>query len=171
MINSTSNLESANTRRISKKLCHIKPLSEQQGAMLITALIFLIIMTMLALASMGTNTLEERMASNYQEVNRLFQAAEAALKQVEAQGNDAMDDQSGLKNSDVDSLFGLGNDIEIEYWSIYQQQGIVERGTTASSADEQALQHYDFIGQSTAGGVTTILHTGAYRLAGKTDNY
>ena len=51
----------------------------QHGAALITALVMLTVVTMLALTSLGTNTLEEKMASNSQEVNRAFQTAEAGL--------------------------------------------------------------------------------------------
>ena len=51
----------------------------QQGAALITSLVLLTIMTILAVAAMNTNTLEEKMASNTQEANRAFQASESGL--------------------------------------------------------------------------------------------
>ena len=53
---------------------------EQRGAALITALVLLVILTMLGLSSMSTNTMEERMSSNAQEKNRAFQAAEAGIE-------------------------------------------------------------------------------------------
>ena len=52
----------------------------QSGAALVTALVLLTIMTMLAMTSMSTNTLEEKMAANAQEMNRAFQVAEAGLR-------------------------------------------------------------------------------------------
>lgn len=55
------------------------PRRNQHGAALVTALVLLTIMTMLAMTSMGTNTLEEKMAANAQEMNRAFQAAEMGL--------------------------------------------------------------------------------------------
>lgn len=51
----------------------------QKGAALITALFFLVILTTLAMSSMNTNILDEKMAANTQEKNRAFQTAETAL--------------------------------------------------------------------------------------------
>ncbi len=51
----------------------------QRGAVLVTALVFLVILTLLGITSMSTNTLEERMAGNFQDANRAFQAAESGL--------------------------------------------------------------------------------------------
>ena len=54
-------------------------INSQKGAALITALVMLVILTMLGLSSIMTNTMNERMAANSQEVNRAFQAAETGL--------------------------------------------------------------------------------------------
>ncbi len=51
----------------------------QQGVALIVALIFLLLMNILAVTALGTTTLEERMASNMSDKNIAFQAAESAL--------------------------------------------------------------------------------------------
>jgi Tfp pilus assembly protein PilX len=59
---------------------HTHKASKQNGAALVTALVLLTIMTMLAMTSMSTNTLEEKMAANAQEMNRAFQAAEMGLR-------------------------------------------------------------------------------------------
>lgn len=59
---------------------HTMQARKQDGAALVTALVLLTIMTMLALTSMSTNTLEEKMAANAQEMNRAFQAAEMGLQ-------------------------------------------------------------------------------------------
>ena len=53
----------------------------QQGAVLITGLIFMVVLTLLAVASMRNTGLEEKMAANAQNQNMAFQAAEAALRQ------------------------------------------------------------------------------------------
>ncbi|MCP3673844.1 MAG: pilus assembly protein PilZ [Gammaproteobacteria bacterium] len=62
----------------------MKRLSNQNGAVLITSLIFLLIMTLLALSSMQNTSLEEKMAGNVRAQNIAFQAAEAALRGGEA---------------------------------------------------------------------------------------
>ena len=56
---------------------------KQRGAVLVVALIFLVVMTMLILASVRNTTMQERMASNLYDRSLAFQAAEAALREGE----------------------------------------------------------------------------------------
>jgi type IV pilus assembly protein PilX len=51
---------------------------------LFPALVFLVILAMLGLAALGNSALEERMAGNAKDENLAFQAAEAALRDAEA---------------------------------------------------------------------------------------
>jgi type IV pilus assembly protein PilX len=51
----------------------------QQGVALIIALIFLLLMNILAVAALSTTALGERMAGNLSDKNTAFQAAESAL--------------------------------------------------------------------------------------------
>lgn len=61
-----------------------KPSSRRQrGAVLVVALIFLLVMTMLILASVRGSVMQERMASNLYDRSLAFQAAEAALREGE----------------------------------------------------------------------------------------
>lgn len=53
--------------------------TRQRGVALIVALIFLLLMNILAVTALGTTTLEERMASNMSDKNIAFQSAESAL--------------------------------------------------------------------------------------------
>jgi len=53
---------------------------KQQGAALITSLMFLVVMTLLVISAMSGNIMEERMAGNSRDRNVAFQAAEAALR-------------------------------------------------------------------------------------------
>lgn len=52
----------------------------QAGVALITGLIFMVVLTLLALAAMRTTTLEERMSGNARDRDMAFQSAEAALR-------------------------------------------------------------------------------------------
>lgn len=54
---------------------------KQQGVVLITALIFLVVLTLISVASMRTTGLEEKMAANALNQDLAFQAAEAALRE------------------------------------------------------------------------------------------
>lgn len=56
---------------------------KQQGAVLITSLVMLVILTMLGLSAMQDASMEERMAGNMRAQNVAFQAAEAALREGE----------------------------------------------------------------------------------------
>jgi len=52
---------------------------KQDGAALVVALIFLLIMTLLGVGALNTTVLQEKMAGNTKEKNTAFQAAESAL--------------------------------------------------------------------------------------------
>ncbi|OOZ34949.1 hypothetical protein BOW51_11745 [Solemya velesiana gill symbiont] len=57
--------------------------AREQGAVLITALMILLLLTILGASSMGTNILQERMASNMHDRSLALQAAESALRDGE----------------------------------------------------------------------------------------
>lgn len=62
--------------------------NKQQGVALIVSLIMLLLLTLLAVSSMNTTILEEKMAGNYKDRNMAFQAAEAGLRTGETYLND-----------------------------------------------------------------------------------
>ena len=55
----------------------------QSGAVLIIGLIMLLVLTLIGATSMGTSTLEEKMAGNTRDRTIAFQAAESALREAE----------------------------------------------------------------------------------------
>lgn len=61
----------------------INAFSRQSGAALITSLIFLTVLTILGMSTLGTALLESRMAGNARDKLIAFQAAEAALRDAE----------------------------------------------------------------------------------------
>lgn len=60
------------------------PLRRERGAVLVVALMFLIVLTLLGLSAMTGTTLEERMAGNTRDYTVALQAAEATLRDAEA---------------------------------------------------------------------------------------
>lgn len=56
----------------------------QRGVALFVSLILLLVLTLIAVSSMQSNVLEERMAGNMRDQDLAFQAAEAALRDGEA---------------------------------------------------------------------------------------
>jgi type IV pilus assembly protein PilX len=57
----------------------------QQGIVLVTGLIILLVMTVIGVTAMQSTSLDERMAGNMRSRNVAFQAAEAALREAENQ--------------------------------------------------------------------------------------
>lgn len=58
----------------------IKTISSQDGAALITGLIFLVVLTLISLSAIKSTSLEERMAGNARDQDLAFQAAEAGVR-------------------------------------------------------------------------------------------
>lgn len=56
---------------------------KQQGTALVLALVFLLLMTILAVTALNRSSLEEKMAGNLKDQHTAFQAAEAALRDAE----------------------------------------------------------------------------------------
>jgi len=82
---------------------------KQKGAVLVTALVFLVILTMLGITSMTTNILEERMAANTQEVNRAFQAAESSIYTAFDSSTAFVGTKAGWEATGDDMSFGYYN--------------------------------------------------------------
>lgn len=57
--------------------------NRQSGAVLIISLVLLLVITMLAVGSMQSSTLEERMAGNTRDRNLAFQSTESAIREAE----------------------------------------------------------------------------------------
>lgn len=136
------------------------------GAALITALVFLVILTMLALGSMSTNTLEEKMAANSQEINRAFQTAESGL---ELAFNDA--NSFSINNTELDPYTGANTNFgdygaATNYEVAFRQTTAPKRGSGWDS--NYALYHFDVqsSGETDSGAATTI-HAGAYQVGYK----
>ena len=59
---------------------HLRPLNRERGAVLIVALLFLVILTMLGVTAMTGATMEQRMAGNTRDLAVAMQSAEAAMR-------------------------------------------------------------------------------------------
>lgn len=58
-------------------------IASQRGFVLVTALMFMVALTVLGVSIMGTNTLEERMSGYFRDRQLAFEAAEACLREAE----------------------------------------------------------------------------------------
>jgi len=146
-----------------KKHTLTQPVNTQKGAALFTALIFLVILTMLALSSMNTNILDEKMAANSQEKNRAFQTAETALAI-------ALDDvnsfDTGGYTSTVDDVGSYNADAT--YASSFLESkdaaSVFATGTNIQGGS-QTYNYFNLqVTATTESGATTTLNAGAWHL-------
>ncbi len=70
-------------RIASKPVQHSPVPSAQRGAVLFIALIMLVVLSLIGIASMQVTTLQERMAGNYYTLGRAFENAEWAVRDTE----------------------------------------------------------------------------------------
>ncbi len=128
-----------------------------------TALIFLVILTMLALSSMKTNILDEKMAANTQEKNRAFQTAETAL--AIALDNEDSFNTSGY-NSTVDDVGSYNADAT--YSSTFLESKDAASVFASGSNIQGGSQTYNYFNMSvtatTESGASTTLNAGAWHL-------
>ena len=121
----------------------------QSGAVLFTALVLMVLMTLLAVTMMGNTAIDERMAQNSQEQNRAFQAAETGIELALANSatlstsngfNSAGENTfSGKDNSEsgdnqVFKTENAGYGVSIEYTSVFLQKTPVTRGSGFDSS-------------------------------------
>lgn len=79
----------------------------QRGAALVIGLLMLTLTTIISLSAMQTHMLDERMAGHFKEINLAFQAAEAALRDAEADIQNSPFRVAGLTGFDTSCSYGL----------------------------------------------------------------
>ena len=153
-----------------------RPRHAQQGAVLITSLIFLIILTMLAITSMSTNTLEEKMAANAVENNIVFQAAESAASVAWKSFWENSDPENfrpgALQGKAPDTFTDFdGNKTDIEYLAAYEQESTPLRcagdidSSLCSEVGQTSRQFYriETKAKNSDTSVSATVHMGGYK--------
>lgn len=92
-----------------------RPSRAEKGSALIISLIFLLLLTILGVASMQSATLQERMSGNSRDRNIAFQAAEAALRGAEDELSKAV--VPNFDNSQAGFRQQVNNSGSSRYWS------------------------------------------------------
>jgi len=143
----------------------------QTGAVLFTALVLLVLLTMLGLSTMFTATMEERMAANSQEINRAFQAASTGLALVfddpaAFDTNLTLDNDGSATDLYVrrdDTVGGGEYEATTAYNSVFRQSTAPHRGSGWDSS--YAYFHFNLSASGgTESGATTTLNAGAYQV-------
>ena len=152
---------------------HSMRMTSQRGAALVTALVMLVLVTILALSSMTTTTMDERMAANSQEINKAFQAAETGLSLVyndeDAFSTANTEDSDGTGSDPYnksENNLGGSNGLDTTYNSVFRQQTVPPRGSGWDNT--MAYYHFDLSSTgTTSSGATSRLHLGAYQVGKK----
>ena len=110
----------------------------QKGAVLFTALVMMVLMTLLAVTMMGNTAIDEKMAQNSQDQNRAFQAAETGIEMAIA--NSGSLNTSNAFKADGTNTFSQGDaatlgssttgyGVSVTYSSVFLQKTPVTRGS------------------------------------------
>ena len=67
-----------------RKLCCRPPITHQRGAILVTSMLLLLVLTIIGITAMQMTRMQERMAGNTRDLNLAFQGSEAGLRNGEA---------------------------------------------------------------------------------------
>ena len=117
--------------------------TSQSGAVLFTALVLMVLMTMLAVTMMGNTALDEKMAQNSQDKNRAFQAAETGIEMAIANAGSmntsnkiAADGTNSFSTPDAATLGTAvtGYGVSVTYSSVFLQKTPVTRGSGFDSS-------------------------------------
>lgn len=103
----------------------------QTGIALVMTLVFLTILIILALASMSTTTLEERMSGNMQDMYHAFQAGDSSLKS-------ALTDASADTVSSTTNTYAYGTSVisRATVTTTFRQYAPLKTGTGADIYDK-----------------------------------
>jgi Tfp pilus assembly protein PilX len=140
-------------------------INNQKGAALLFALIFLVILTMLALSSMNTNILDERMASNSQEKNRAFQAAETTLAVARNNPGDFFIPNFSSSIDDI-GTYGADTQYSIEFEGTKSATSQFLSGSQASGGSQNIYYYKVSVTATTESGAQSSIDAGAWLLAG-----
>jgi hypothetical protein len=136
-----------------------------RGAVLVVSLVMLVVLTLLGVSVMNMTRLEERMASNSQELVQAFQSAETGLSQ--AYDNSAVWNPSTITTVDDTSIpTELPGDIARNGTAAYQVEFLTATGPPPGyDVTQFQTANFDFRSAGTAqSGFTAVLHGGGFRV-------
>lgn len=165
---------------------HARAPVRERGAVLVFCLVFLTVLTLMAVTGMETAVTEERMAGNMQDHNQAFQAAEAALEAAEAwlATQTALPVTSSTGAADVWSTDGPDPDSDSDEWWLERDaswwgangESIADLAAVATQPQYVIEEYFTKTeGQSLAVGTgelsnTRVIHRITTRGTGSSDN-
>lgn len=139
----------------------MKKIHSETGAVLVTALIMLVLLTMLGVTTLSTTIMEERMASNTQESAKNLQIADSGIQKL---FNDGLVFVYGKEISPT-TLTDYGNtSVDLTYKKDAGTEGTVGRSSRRALMWGTSFSRYNFELSATAippSGLETTVHAGA----------
>lgn len=119
----------------------------QRGTVLIVSLLILLVMTIIGVSAVSTTSLEEKMASSFQQVEVAFQAAESTINAVFQDGTPGSQGYDGTSDPLVDAVSaGVGAVTTTRTFNMdpnnYQANTTVTGTATISYSGETAAPGY-----------------------------
>ena len=145
------------------------PHAQQRGAVLIVSLILLVALTLIGVSVMNTSQLEERMASNAQEVVQAFQSAETGLSQAYDNPN-SWDPVNDLVQAPQAIVSAVGRTDQVGYTVRYLVDTKPPVGSLYDAVNFGAA-HFDFESNGTSQSqLESTVHGGGRRIVPKLSN-
>jgi type IV pilus assembly protein PilX len=139
--------------------------ARQRGAVLVVSLVLLVVLTLLGVSVMNVTQLEERMASNAQEMTQAFQSAETGLSQAYANST-VWNPSSSVSQAMTPIPTGLPAGVSRADQASYTVEYITATGPPPGyDVSQFQTAHFDFesTGQSQSN-FTAVLHGGGFRV-------
>ncbi len=137
--------------------------NKQQGAVLVTSLVILLILTIIGVSSLKTTNQQQKMAIGVQESQRAFEAAESGLTKI-YNNVSAFSLSSGFTQN-----YNFGSYATAEVQTKFEGWSMPPEGSGYSAIDFSSA-HFDAISKgkgATATGAEAIVHQGQYQITPK----
>ena len=137
--------------------------SQQEGVALITALVILVMLTLLEISTLSTSSMEERMAANSQELNRAFQVADTGLARI-FDNPDALNTVAAVNATDT-----IMTGYTTTYNSEYRQAVPIGRSSNLAQmweAGKDSKYYFELNSTSaTPANIDTTIEAGAFQIS------
>lgn len=142
----------------------------ERGAVLIVALIFLVILTLLGITAASVTGLEERMAGNTRDRDLAFEAAEAAMRDAELRLNNTVGGQTASQFRALATTLVATTANDTTYWNAYNWSSNTPPVMAISQSLNQVAQQPKFVLERRAAAGTTEYYRITARGIGGTSN-
>ncbi len=140
--------------------------ARQRGTVLVMAMVILLVLTIIGVTAMNTSSLEAKMATNIQETNRAFEAAESGLnKALNTSGSFDLHATDGVDNTF--SFGSLGYQSEAAVNTSFKSFSTPKRGSGYSAVNYDSANFDQKATGSTATGARSVIHQGASQIVNK----